>query len=168
MVFSTTEPQKKSLIHLTSKKKCFFLILKNCGIMKPCKNSAFFLDVFYINFQHFCAKTRGAKSSSEAEDCGWSVIITMRIWDLWHQQRPKSAMFLVTLFHAEHFSPDILKLSVSFSLSACFHMCSSLCCICCRLENGTTHYCNMIGHYLYYLGRQLFSSVFSTLLVHSQ
>jgi hypothetical protein len=26
----------------------------------------------------------------------------------------------------------------------------------------------MIGHYLYYLGRQLFSLVFSTLLVHSQ
>ena len=63
-LFSTNEAQKKSLIHLTSKKKCFLLI-KNCGIMKPCKNSAFFLDVFLYKlsaeFQPFCAKNQGGE-----------------------------------------------------------------------------------------------------------
>jgi hypothetical protein len=59
------------------------MILKNCGIMKPCKNLAFFLDVFLYKlsaeFQPFRAKTRGVKSSSEAEDRGWSVVITTKI-----------------------------------------------------------------------------------------
>jgi hypothetical protein len=56
--------QMKHLIHLTGKKKCFFL-LKNCGIMKPCKNSAFFLDwcVFLYKlsaeFQAFFQKPGG-------------------------------------------------------------------------------------------------------------
>ena len=67
------------------------MILKNCGIMKPLKNSAFFLDVFHINFQQsfsfFVQKPGGVKSSSEAEDRGWSVVITTRIhariWDQW-------------------------------------------------------------------------------------
>jgi hypothetical protein len=75
----------KHLIHLIGKKKCFFL-LKNCGIMKPCKNSAFFLDVFFINFQQsfrLFSKTGGVKLSSEAEDRGWPVVITTRIWDQW-------------------------------------------------------------------------------------
>jgi hypothetical protein len=98
--------QMKHLIHLTGKKKCFFL-LKNCGIMKPCKNSAFFLDVFfYINFlQSFrlFSKTRGVKLSSELWSRGSRLASGNYHEDLgpvasfWRQQTWKSAMFLASL-----------------------------------------------------------------------
>jgi hypothetical protein len=60
--------RKRVLIHLTGKKKCLFLILKNCGIMKHFF-LMFFLYKLSAEFQPFF-KTKGVKSASEAEDRG--------------------------------------------------------------------------------------------------
>jgi hypothetical protein len=93
---------RKSLIHLTGRKKYSFLI-KNCGIMKACKTRHFFLIFFYINFSRvsgFFQKpggeivvwSRGSRLASGKyhEDLGL-------VASFWRQQTWKSVVFLASL-----------------------------------------------------------------------